>query len=86
MVFYDAGHDQALEDLGLLHYVKEARVLPLLVKARKNPFMEIHRKIKRLFKLKLPKFDMNKILKRLFRNPFRIPQRQLSGKMPPLKM
>jgi len=85
-MFYDAGREQALRDLGLLHHVKEAKVLPLLVKARKNPFMEIHRKIKRLFKLKMPKFDMNKLLSRMFRNPFRIPQRQLSGKTPPLKM
>ena len=81
--FYDAGRDQALTDLGFL---KEAKVLPIAVRARKNPFMEIHRRITRLFKLKLPKFDMNRLLKRMFRNPFNVPRKQMSGKTAPLKM
>jgi len=82
--FYEQGQNAALEALGLTN-VKTARVIPLLMRQRKNPFLEITRRINRAFKLKMPKFDLTKLLARLFRNPFRIPGRQLGGKFPVLK-
>lgn len=81
-MFYEAGRQQALAELGL---VKEAKVAPLLLRQRKSPFAEIQRRITRAFKIKMPKFDMTALLARLLRNPFRQPQLHLSGKTPPLK-
>jgi len=78
---FDMGRDRALYELGL---VKEARPT-LRVRRRPDPFLAIAKKLKKVFKMKLPKFDMTKLLKRLFRNPFGIPTKQLSGKTPPLK-
>lgn len=86
MKFYDAGRDQALLDLGLLYEVKEAKVMPIMVRARKNPFVEIHRRINRAFRLRLPKFDLTRLLKRMLRNPFSIPRRQMSGSGRPIRM
>lgn len=80
---YDIGRQAALTDLGL---AKTASPKPILVRQRKDPFVEIHRKLNRAFKLKMPKFDMTALLKRMFNNPFNQPQKQLSGKAPPIKM
>lgn len=78
---YDLGHEEALAALGL---TKTARP-SLRVRRRPDPFLAIAKKIRKIFKLKMPKFDMAKLMKRLFRNPFGIPTKQLSGKTPPLK-
>ena len=78
---FDMGRDRALYEIGL---IKEARP-SLRVRQRPDPFISLQKKLKRVFKLKMPKFDMSKLLKRLFRNPFGIPTKQLSGKTPPLK-
>jgi hypothetical protein len=79
---YDMGRDQALYEIGL---IKEARP-SLRVRQRPDPFISLQKKLKKVFKLKIPKFDFSKLMKRLFRNPFRIPQKQISGKTPPIKM
>lgn len=79
---YDNGRDHALYELGL---IKEAKP-SLRVRRRPDPFVHIQKKLKRVFKLKIPKFDMTALMKRLFRNPFRIPQKQISGKTPPIKI
>jgi hypothetical protein len=81
---YQYGVHNALCDLGL---VKEARHAPsLFYRQRPNPFVTIQRKLRRLFTLKTPKFDFSKLIKRLFRNPFRIIGKQLAGKAPPIKL
>ena len=79
---YDMGRDEALADLGL---IKTARP-SLRVRQRPDPFISLQKKLKKVFKMKLPKFDFSKLIKRLFSNPFRIPQKQISGKNPPVKM
>ena len=79
---FDIGRDDALAELGL---IKTARP-SLRVRRRPDPFVSLQKKLKKVFKLKMPKFDMSKLLKRLFRNPFGIPTKQLSGKSPPIKM
>lgn len=79
---YDIGRDEALAELGL---IKTARP-SLRVRRRPDPFISIQKKLKKVFKLKIPKFDMTALMKRLFRNPFRIPQKQISGKSPPIKL
>jgi hypothetical protein len=83
--FYKEGRNNALAALGLISQSKTARVAPLLMRQRRSPFAEIARRLARAFKLKMPKFDLTKLLARLFKNPFRIPGRQLSGKFPVLK-
>lgn len=82
--FYREGNNAALAALGLIN-VKTARVAPLLMRQRRSPFAEIARRLARAFKLKMPKFDLTKLLARLFKNPFRLPGRQLGGKFPVLK-
>jgi hypothetical protein len=80
---YDIGRHAALSDLGL---VKTAAPKPITVRQRKDPFQEIHRRLKQTFKLKVPKLDVSAHLKRLFNSPFRQPQLQMSGKSPPVRM
>jgi hypothetical protein len=81
---YHSGVQHALHDLGLL---KEAQTpITLFYRQRPNPLVTIARKMARIFKLKIPKFDYSKLIKRLFRNPFRIIGKQLSGKAPPIKL
>ncbi len=82
MNFYDAGQSHALETLGF----KLAAAHPLLVRQRKNPFTEIHHKINKAFRVKMPKFDMGALLKRQVSNPLKQPRLHISGKTPPLKM
>lgn len=82
MTFYEAGQRYALDTLG----IKLADAEPLLVRQRKDPFTEIHRKINKAFNIKMPKFDMGALLKRQVNNPLRQPRLHLSGKTPPLKM
>ena len=82
--FYDSGIHDALCELGLLKEAKHAP--PLRARQRPDPLTSLHRRMKRLFKLKIPKFDFAKLIKRLFRNPFGMPRKQLSGKGAPLKM
>lgn len=80
---YDMGRQAALSDLGL---VKTATPQPIPVRQRKDPFQEIHRRLKQTFKVKVPKFDVSAHLKRLFNNPFKQPRLQMSGKSPPVRM
>lgn len=82
MTFYEAGQRYALESLGM----KTADANPLLVRQRKDPFTEIHRKTKAALKLKMPKFDMGALLARQVNNPLKQPRLHLSGKTPALKM
>lgn len=82
MSFYAAGQRHALETLGL----KLAAARALLVRQRKDPFTEIHRKVNQAFKVKMPKFDMGALLKRQVSNPLKQPRLHLSGKTPALKM
>lgn len=82
MTFYEAGQQHALETLG----IKVADANPLLVRQRKDPFTEIHRKVNRALNIKMPKFDMGALLKRQINNPLRQPRLHLSGKTPALKM
>jgi len=82
-MFYEAGQHEALQQLNL---VKTAKVAPLLVRRRKDPYQEIYRRINRAFKLKMPKFDMSKLLARMLRSPYIQPRKHLSGKGPVLKM
>jgi len=63
-----------------------ARIAPILVRQRKDPFQEIHRRLNQAFKLKEPKFDISALLKRQLNNPFKQPQLQLGGKTPPLRI
>lgn len=79
---YDIGQAAALNELGLT----KLGVAKIPVKQRKDPYAEIHRRIRKAFRLKMPKFDMSKLMKRLLTNPLRQPQKQLSGKTPPLKV
>jgi len=82
--FYDSGVHDALCELGLLKEAKHAP--PLRARQRPDPLTSLHRRMKRLFKLKIPKFDFSKLIKRLFRNPFRIIGKQLAGKAPPIRL
>jgi hypothetical protein len=79
---YLAGCDTAFEELG----VKEASLRTVLVRQRKDPLSEIHRRIAQLFKVKTPKFDVTAQLARLLNNPFKQPTAMLSGKLQPLKV
>ncbi len=79
---YKQGQQYALFNLGL---TKTASPPPLHLRHRKDPFQEIHRRIARAFRLKMPKFDIAALMKRLLRNPFRQPTLQIGGKMPYLK-
>lgn len=81
-MLYKKGQQHALRVLGL----KQANVTPILVRQRVDPLTQIHRKLSRVFKLKMPKFDISALLKRQLANPFKQPRRHLSGKIPPLKL
>lgn len=80
---YDIGRSSALSELGL---VKTATPAPVAVRQRKDPFTELHRKIQKAFKLKMPKFDLTAHMKRLMNNPLKQPRLHLSGKGPAVKM
>lgn len=82
--FYDSGVHEALRDLGLTKEAQQSATL--FYRQRPNPLVTIARRMKRLFKLKIPKFDFSKLIKKLFRNPFRIVGKQLAGKAPPIKL
>ena len=82
MDLYERGSCAALDELG----IKEASLRTVLVRQRKDPLFEIHRRIARLFKIKTPKFDISAQLKRLLNNPFKQPTVMLSGKLQPLKV
>ena len=82
--FYNSGVHDALCELGLLKEAKHAP--PLRARRRPDPLTSLRKRLKRIFKLKMPKFDFAKLIKRLLRNPFNMPRRQLSGKGAPLKM
>ena len=82
MTPYEWGRQAALHELG----IKEASLTTVLVRQRKDPFTEIHRRIAKAFRIKTPKFDMSAQLKRLLNNPFKQPTLMLSGKMRPLRI
>jgi hypothetical protein len=81
---YDHGVHCALADLGLTKQAQHP--VTLFYRQRPNPLVQIARRLKKIFKLKIPKFDFAKLIKRLFRNPFRIVGKQLSGTAPPIKL
>jgi len=79
---YSYGQHHALHTLGL---TKEAKG-GLLMRARKSPYEELSRRFATLTKLKVPKFDISALLKRLLNNPLKQPRLHLSGKGPALKV
>lgn len=82
MNFYVVGHGTALCELGL----EKVALTTVLVRQRKDPFTEIHRRLNQAFRIKTPKFDMNAQLKRMMTNPFKQPTLMLSGKLRPLRI
>lgn len=82
MDFYVVGRDAAFEELG----IKEASLRTVLVRQRKDPLQEIHRRLAQVFKIRMPKFDLSAHLKRMLNNPFKQPTAMLGGKLQPLKV
>lgn len=81
-MFFNAGQQRAFQDLGLI----KTAVTPLLMRPRKDPYQEIHRRINQAFKLRMPKFDMSALLARMLKSPFTQPRKYMSGKWPALKI
>lgn len=81
MDYYVVGRDTALHELGI-----KVATSNVLVRQRKDPFSEIHRRIAQTFKIKTPKFDLAAHLKRMMNNPFKQPTAMLSGKLRPLRI
>ena len=75
MTPYEQGSSVAFEKLGIALHVRQ----------RKDPYTEIHRRLQRVFKLKMPKFDFAKLIARLLKSPFRQIGMQLAGKGRPLR-
>jgi hypothetical protein len=48
---------------------------------RKGPFREIHRRMANVFKLRVPQLNVERVLKRLFRNPFGTKQLKEMGRL-----
>ena len=82
MNFYAAGEAAALDALG----IKEASMRTVLMRTRKDPFQEIHKRLQRAFNIKTPKFDMTALLKRMMNNPFGRVTKMLGGNLQPLRV
>jgi len=80
---YDLGHTSALVALGLS---KTAAPAPIAIRQRKDPFTEVHNKIKKVLQVKMPNFDMAASLKRVMGNPLKQPRLHLSGNGPAMRI
>jgi hypothetical protein len=78
---YTAGRGAALATLGV---VKTSATM-IGMRARKDPFSEISRRLQQAFVVKTPKFDVSAHLSRMMKNPFKQPSDLLAGKLQPLK-
>lgn len=53
-----------------------------MMRQRKDPFQELHHKLKAALQIKMPKFDMAAQMQRLLGNPLKQPQLHIGGKGP----
>ena len=74
------GQQQALQDLGI-----KTAASGLSIRALKDPYADLHRKLLTAFKMKTPKFDFSALIKRLLNNPLKQPQAHIAGKWPGLR-
>jgi len=73
---YDLGSRAALIKLG---------IAGVPVRARPDPMTEIQHKLNKVFTLKMPKFDIAALLKRLTQDPFKQPNAAVGGKFTALR-
>ncbi len=78
---HEHGQQQALQDLGII----KTAVSGLNVRALKDPYTDLHRKLLTAFNVKTPKFDFSALIKRMLNNPFKQPQAHITGKWPGLR-
>ena len=76
---YERGQQHALQSLG----IKTASGLGM--RAARDPFMDLTRKLRTAFVIKTPKFDFSALIKRMLNNPFKQPQAHIAGKWPGLR-
>ena len=78
---HERGQQQALQELGIVKTAGSG----LSIRALKDPYVDLHRKLLTAFKMKTPKFDFSALIKRMLNNPFKQPQAHIAGKWPGLR-